>query len=187
MKRLAKGRARRRSPNACTSVRCHRAVGIRAFIKRLARLSLTAPANTLVMVMQFIGNLMIRHPGTQKMITNSTNDDDDPYLMDEADPAKCKAIDSPLWEVVALQSHVLPQVAAAAKFINKSAPQLEWNINDQLENTYEDMFELECKKKVFVNVPLTFERPEKFNFARDVVDKWAVDDPSLQALLAYSN
>ena len=28
-----------------------------------------------------------------------------------------------------------------------------------------------------------WERPEKFNFALDVVDKWAAEDPNLQALL----
>ncbi|MFK7801059.1 MAG: AMP-binding protein, partial [Anaerolineae bacterium] len=28
-----------------------------------------------------------------------------------------------------------------------------------------------------------WERPDKFNFARDVVDKWAAEDPDLQALL----
>ena len=35
----------------------------------------------------------------------------DPYAEDEADPAKCRAAESSLWEVVALQNHVLPQVS----------------------------------------------------------------------------
>ena len=34
----------------------------------------------------------------------------DPYLEEEADPSKCRAAESSLWEVVALQNHVLPQV-----------------------------------------------------------------------------
>ena len=34
----------------------------------------------------------------------------DPYVEEEADPAKCRAAESSLWEVVALQNHVLPQV-----------------------------------------------------------------------------
>jgi len=139
---------------------------VAAFVKRLARLALTAPACTLVMVMQFIGNLMIRHPGLHKMA--SCQNAEDPYLMEEADPAKCKANESNLWEVLALQSHALPQVAQAAKFINKPAhPTMEWAVNTQLENTFEDMFETETKKKVFVNVPLTFERPNKFQFVEN--------------------
>ena len=40
---------------------------VAAFVKRLSRLALTAPANTLPMVLQFLGNLLIRHPGLQKM------------------------------------------------------------------------------------------------------------------------
>ena len=35
----------------------------------------------------------------------------DPYVEEEADPAKCRAAESSLWEVVALQNHVLPQVS----------------------------------------------------------------------------
>ena len=99
--------------------------------------------------------------------------------MEEADPAKCGASDSRLWEVASLQSsHGLPQVAHAAKLILKpfststeAAPvaQPEWNINDLLEDTYEDMFEVETKKKVFVNVPLTFERPEGFKMAKSEI------------------
>ena len=130
---------------------------VAAFVKRLCRLSLTAPANTLVMVMQFIGNLLLRHPGLQKMAKNT----EDPYDMEEPDPAKCKAIESSLWEIATLQSHVLPQVSQAAKFINKLQPQMEWTISAQLEHSFEDMMETELKKKVFVNVPLTFERPNE--------------------------
>ena len=36
---------------------------------------------------------------------------------------------------------------------------MEWNVEDYLEITAEDMFAIENKKKIFVNVPLTFERP----------------------------
>ena len=38
------------------------------------------------------------------------NVEGDPYLEEEADPSKCRAAESSLWEVVALQNHVLPQV-----------------------------------------------------------------------------
>jgi len=147
---------------------------VAAFVKRLSRLALTAPANTITMVLQFIGNLLLRHQGLQKManFTNATNEED-PYVMEESDPASCGASASRLWEVATLaSSHALPQVAHAAKLILKlhnsgssEAPvaQPEWNVNDILEDTYQDMFEVETKKKVFVNVPLTFERPQGFN------------------------
>ena len=87
--------------------------------------------------------------------------------MDEADPSKSRAVESGLWEIKTLQSHVLPQVAQAAKFINKNLPQMEWNLDDFLNTTQEDMFKTEARKKIFVNVPLTFERPKGCAFPKD--------------------
>ena len=89
------------------------------------------------------------------------------YIMDEEDPQKSKALESGLWEIKSLQNHVLPQVSQSAKFINKNLPTMEWNLEDYLEITPEDMFAIEAKKKIFVNVPLTFERPQGCAFAKD--------------------
>ena len=41
---------------------------VAAFIKRLSRMALSAPANALLVVFPFIGNLLIRHKGLAKMI-----------------------------------------------------------------------------------------------------------------------
>ena len=92
---------------------------------------------------------------------------DEHYVMEESDPLKAKAAESGLWEIKTLQNHVSPQVSQAAKFINKALPQMEWNLDDYLEITHEDMFEIEAKKKIFVNVPLTFERPKGCAFPKN--------------------
>jgi len=138
---------------------------VAAFVKRFSRLCLTAPANSILLVLPFIGNLLLRHKGLVKMIDNS----EEHFITDEPDPSKSKAVESGLWEIKTLQNHTLPQVAQAAKFINKSLPQMEWNIADYLETTYEDMFSTEAKKKIFVNVPLTFERPNGLAFPKNDV------------------
>ena len=136
---------------------------VAAFIKRLSRLCLTAPSNSILLILPFIGNLLIRHKGLLKMIDNT----EEHFDMDENDPSKSKAAESGLWEIKTLQNHALPQVAQAAKFINKSLPQMEWNVDEYLEITPEEMFATEAKKKIFVNVPLTFERPKGWSFAKD--------------------
>lgn len=41
---------------------------VAAFVKRLARMALTAPPNALLVVFPFISNLLIRHKGLTKMI-----------------------------------------------------------------------------------------------------------------------
>lgn len=54
-----------------------------------------------------------------------------------------------------------------AKFINKPLPQMEWNLADFLEVTMSDMLQKETKKRIFVNVPLTFDRPDGFKFPNE--------------------
>ena len=104
---------------------------------------------------------------------SNINIENDPFIEHEANPAKCNAIESDLYEIRTLQSSALPQVAQMAKFINKQLPQIEWDISQYLEITMEDMMTTETKKKVFVNVPLTFERPVRCKFPKnDVVIKY---------------
>lgn len=43
---------------------------VAAFAKRLARLSLMAPPQDILIMIPFIGNLLLRHKGLQKLINN---------------------------------------------------------------------------------------------------------------------
>jgi U3 small nucleolar RNA-associated protein 19 len=90
---------------------------VAAFVKRLSRLCLVGPANALLMVLPFIGNLLLRHKGLAGMISKTCSEADDPFDFAEPDPAKCKAVDSGLWEIRSLQSHVLPQVSQSGNEI----------------------------------------------------------------------
>lgn len=64
---------------------------------------------------------------------------DDPYIMSETDLNACKATESSLWEIKTLQSHVLPEIANTAKFIDRDLPKLEWDVSQDLETTLEDV------------------------------------------------
>lgn len=111
---------------------------VAAFAKRLSRLSLIAHAPDLVLIMQFVGNLLIRHPALSVLIHSSQAEsvDADPYLMDEKDPLKSRALESSLWELDLLKNHVQPKVAAAAKFLDTSMPSIEWDFREQLDSSY---------------------------------------------------
>jgi hypothetical protein len=63
----------------------------------------------------------------------------DPYIMEERDPLKSRAIESSLWELQALQNHILPSVATAAKFINMPLPSVEWDMSSIIENSADDV------------------------------------------------
>ncbi len=59
---------------------------------------------------------MHRHRGLAKLIDAAPGDArhdlaSDPYLPDELEPAKSRAMESSLWELQTLAMHVLPQVA----------------------------------------------------------------------------
>lgn len=112
---------------------------VAAFIKRLARLALIAPPQDIIIILYFIGNLIIRHPGLKRLICDRNSNEtreiaQDPYVMDEADPNKSQALQSSLWEIQLLRNHMLPNVAQAAKNITtQPLPGAEWDLSNFLE------------------------------------------------------
>lgn len=140
---------------------------VAAFAKRLARLTLVAPPQDIHIILMFIGNLILRHPGLKRLINHPTGGEvsSDPYIMEERDPLKSQAIESSLWELQALQNHILPSVATAAKFINMPLSSVEWDMSKILENSADDIFEKELKKKV-KEITLTFDRPQSLAFPK---------------------
>ncbi|XP_076614381.1 nucleolar complex protein 4 homolog [Chaetodon auriga] len=133
---------------------------VAAFAKRLARLALTAPATALLIVLPFIYNLIRRHPSCRVLIHKPSTEDEpleDPYLMDEEDPAQCCALESSLWEIKTLQKHHHPDVAKAAMLINTALPQQEDDISEVLEITTYELMERDLKQSQIKSIPLEFE------------------------------
>uniref|UniRef100_A0A8C4EE97 CCAAT-binding factor domain-containing protein n=1 Tax=Dicentrarchus labrax TaxID=13489 RepID=A0A8C4EE97_DICLA len=122
---------------------------VAAFAKRLARLALTAPSTGLLIVLPFIYNLIRRHPSC-RVLVHKPSTEDDPYLMDEEDPAQCRALESSLWEIKTLQKHHHPDVAKAAMLINTPLPEKEDDISEVLEITTYEQSQIK-------NIPLEFE------------------------------
>lgn len=111
---------------------------IAAFAKRLARLALVAPPQDIIIILYFIGNLIIRHPGLKRLICDANGGgheiSNDPFLMDESDPNKSMALNSSLWEIQLLKSHMLPYIAQTAKnIISQPLPNQEWDLGEYLE------------------------------------------------------
>ncbi|KAM8829174.1 nucleolar complex protein 4 homolog [Spinachia spinachia] len=133
---------------------------VAAFAKRLARLALTAPPTALLIVLPFIYNLIRRHPSCRVLMHKPSTQDEsveDPYLMEEEDPAQCRALESSLWEVKTLQNHYHPDVAKAAGSINTPLTGLEDDISEVLEITTYELMERDLKQSRIKTVPLEFE------------------------------
>ncbi|KFP16794.1 Nucleolar complex protein 4, partial [Egretta garzetta] len=131
-----------------------------AFIKRLSRLALTAPPEALLMVIPFICNLFRRHPACKVLVHRPNGPEDmseDPYIMEEEEPSKSRALESSLWEIRSLQNHYHPDVAKAAAVLNQSLSEMEDDISGLLELSAYELFDKEVKKAA-VDVPLEFEQ-----------------------------
>ncbi|NWR02190.1 NOC4L protein, partial [Paradoxornis webbianus] len=133
---------------------------VAAFIKRLSRLALTAPPEALLMVIPFICNLFRRHPACRVLVHRPGGPADmseDPYVMEEEEPSKSRALESSLWEIQSLQNHYHPDVAKAAAVLNHSLSEMEDDISGLLELSAYELFDKEVKKKA-VDIPLEFEQ-----------------------------
>ncbi|XP_061554556.1 nucleolar complex protein 4 homolog isoform X2 [Phycodurus eques] len=133
---------------------------VAAFAKRLARLALTAPPTALLIVLPFIYNLIRRHPSCRVLIHQPNAEDElleDPYLMDQDDPAQCHALESSLWEIKTLQRHYHPDVAKLAMLINTPLSQKEDDISEVLEITTFEVMERDLTQTSSRSIPLEFE------------------------------
>lgn len=106
---------------------------VAAFIKRLSRLSLSAPPEALPCVCVFICNMMIRHPSTQCLAgvaRQCSGLASDPFDNDAVDPRDSKALDSSLWEIKAMQHHYLSEIRRASAPITKPLGSVEIPLSD---------------------------------------------------------
>ncbi|XP_070205043.1 nucleolar complex protein 4 homolog isoform X2 [Littorina saxatilis] len=133
---------------------------VASFVKRIARLALSAPPAGARLCVVFVYNLMVRHPSCAVLAHHPDYTcNTDPFLMEEQDPAKTKAMDSSLWEIKTLQSHFSPEVAQEAMKINHPVTQ-EQKLADFLEVSTEQMMEHAMKKKPTQEVPINHEKPK---------------------------
>lgn len=110
---------------------------IAAFIKRMARLALSSPPASIVIIIPFIYNLLKRHPTCMQLIHGSaTSEENDSYNHLEDDPMKCNALQSSLWEMQTLQNHFAPNVSTLAKIFNEQFTKPSYNLEDFLDHTY---------------------------------------------------
>ncbi|XP_072570057.1 nucleolar complex protein 4 homolog [Paramormyrops kingsleyae] len=133
---------------------------VAAFAKRLSRLALTAPPAALLMILPFIYNLIRRHPACRVLIhrPDAPNEPfDDPYLMEEDDPALCHALDSSLWELQTLQKHYHPDVSKTATVINRPLSEQEDDISELLEFSTYELFERDLQQLQKQPVALEYE------------------------------
>ncbi|KAI9498253.1 CBF/Mak21 family-domain-containing protein [Zychaea mexicana] len=135
---------------------------IAAFIKRLARLSLTAPPAASVIIIPFIYNLLRRHPICMKLIhkNDAGGEAEDPYDFNQKNPYETKALESSLWEIQTLSEHYYANVSTLAKIFSEKFLKPKYNLEDFMDHTYSTFFKTEIERKRKREPAMAFEKPE---------------------------
>ncbi|KAG8947482.1 hypothetical protein FRC04_010663 [Tulasnella sp. 424] len=131
---------------------------VASFVKRLSRLSLSAPPAALIMLMPFVYNLIKRHPALMVMIHQEHVENYvDPFEADEASPLLTNAIASSLWELASFQHHYSETIATLAKLFSNPFTKPPFLMEDFLDHTYTTLFETEAKRTFKKDPAMTFE------------------------------
>lgn len=154
-----------------------------AFAKKLSRLALSAPPSGSLLVIAIIHNLLRRHPSINCLVdwqeideneeTKTTEQDEnidksgvttakpgaDPFMSDERDTSKCKALQSSLWEIETLRRHYCPAVsrfvASLENDLTVRAKTTEVAVKDFSSGSYGTIFSEEVGRRI-KQVPLAF-------------------------------
>ncbi|CEG00328.1 Nucleolar complex protein 4 [Ostreococcus tauri] len=94
---------------------------VASFVKRFARLSLSAPPAGAMLCVAFIHNLIRRHKSCAVLVhrENAATVDADPFDADEQDPAKTNALKSSVWEMETLRAHYCAQVPKMVSLLER--------------------------------------------------------------------
>lgn len=142
-----------------------------SFLKRMSRLSLTAPPAAIVIIIPLTYNLMKKHPSLMPLIHRVGGEDTigDPFDAAEVDPAKTGALESSLWEMSSLVDHFHPNVATLARILGEQFTKPSYNLEDFLDHSYTTMTDAELRKKLKNQIATAFDKPSTLFPESDVV------------------
>ncbi|KAJ7202823.1 CBF/Mak21 family-domain-containing protein [Mycena pura] len=121
-----------------------------SFIKRLARLSLSAPPAAVVLAIPFTYNALKRHPALMAMIHRAETDGPvaDAFDAAEPNPMLTRAIESSLWELASHRAHYVAGVSTLSKIFSEAFTKQSYAMEDFLDHTYGTLFEADASRKI---------------------------------------
>ncbi|KAF9448135.1 CBF-domain-containing protein [Macrolepiota fuliginosa MF-IS2] len=168
------------------------AILLASFIKRLSRLSLSAPPAAIVMIIPFIYNTLKKHPALMVMIHNNSTPDEytDPFLPSEPNPTLTRALESSLWELVSHRSHYHTTVSTLCKIFAEPFTKPNYPLEDFLDHTYATLFETDANRKIKKEPALAIDWPRGFiSFPISVMstDTMLIDDGEAESAPLQQN
>ncbi|KAI0300596.1 CBF/Mak21 family-domain-containing protein [Multifurca ochricompacta] len=141
-----------------------------SFVKRLSRLSLTAPPSSIVITIPFIYNILKRHPALMRMIHRDEDGSvpfEDPFVTDEPNPNLTNALDSSLWELCSHKSHYHAGVSTLARIFEEAFTKPSYPLEDFLDHTYGTLIEGELKRRIKKDPSVEINEPHGIFETRD--------------------
>jgi hypothetical protein len=138
---------------------------VAAFVKKLSRMVLLSPPHGVIVIVVMVTNLIKRHPNCKVLLhrREEVGNGEDPFIESEVDPAKCRALESSLWEIETLKHHYAPGVTdRVCKLLSpEELAKPEEQIGEFLDLDFNELFE----EKFFLveegtDVPMTFGPPK---------------------------
>ena len=162
-----------------------------AFAKRAARLALTSPTPYALFALPFIANLVKRHPAITPIIHRTTASAShaeganpwpasaDPFDPITDDPAASRALESSLWEVIALTNHAYAPVCHLARGLTRDIARAEADVTAEAVSgaTYASLLTTELERTVKRGGE-TVAADAPFAFSRSGVDLLSRSGPS---------
>ncbi|CAK5270198.1 unnamed protein product [Mycena citricolor] len=159
---------------------------VASFVKKLARLSLSAPPAAIVLVMPFTYNALKRHPALMPLIHRTyvgTEDDEqssDPFDVLEPNPNSTRALESSLWELASHRSHYLAGISTLSKILTEAFTKQSYSMEDFLDHTYGTLFDADAARKIKKEPPVALEMGKNVELFREEVvsnvttDLWSI-------------
>ena len=120
---------------------------VAAYCKKLLRIGLVGPPSGALFVLALVSNLIRKHPEVSCLIHRKSNQVDDVFVEDAPDLIQTRALESSLWELIALEKHYHPGVSALAASCGKEDDRTPmYDLEDFMVYTYKSLFEQEKKR-----------------------------------------
>ncbi|GJE91040.1 CBF/MAK21 family protein [Phanerochaete sordida] len=135
-----------------------------SFVKRLARLSLSAPPAAIVMILPLTYNILKKHPALMVMIhrvDDSYEATEDPFDTAEPNPTLTNAIDSSLWELHTHREHYHSAVSTLARIFAEAFTKPNYSLEDFLDHTYSTLYETEAKRRIKKEPAIAMDVPQR--------------------------
>jgi len=138
-----------------------------SFVKRLARLSLSAPPAAIIMIIPFTYNILKRHPSLMLMIHRIEDvplEERDPFDMNEPNPTLTQALDSSLWELYSHKRHYHSAIATLVRIFEEAFTKPNYSMEDFLDHTYNTLYDNEVKRRIKKDPAVVMELTQRSEF-----------------------